>query len=244
VSLALKACRTFRVESRFPSPIPMIRSRDIAWTRDLGARIKSHWQFKGVGIVSFFAIFFLGYFVLLKNPQFPVTIMPLIGADQWIGFHPWTLAFYVSLWLYVQFAPAAISDKRELISFGWGAAGLMIVGFTIFFFWPTCTPRAEIDWEQYSQFSFLKTIDASGNACPSLHVAFAIFFAVWNHRLLRDLRSHGVAFFLNAVWCAGIIFSTVATKQHVVLDVLAGTALGAIAVTAHLYALGADEPAS
>ena len=215
----------------------MIGSRNTAWLRDLGARIQSHWRFKGLGIVGFFAIFFFGYFVLLKNPQFPVTVMPLIAVDRWVGFHPWTLAFYVSLWVYVQFAPGAITDKRELIFFAWGATGLMIVGFVIFFFWPTCAPRAEIDWARYSEFSFLKSIDASGNACPSLHVAFAVFFAVWNHRILRELRSGGLILFLNAFWCFGIVYSTVATKQHVVLDALAGTALGAVAVAAHLCAL-------
>src|SRR5882724_3991255 len=154
----------------------MIRSRETAWPRDLGARFKAHWRFKGIGITVFFTVFFVGYFLLLKNPLFHVTVMPLIVVDRWVGFHPWTLGLYFSLWIYVQFAPAVISDKRELVSFGWGATGLMIVGFAFFFFWPTSTPRAQIDWAQYAEFSFLKTIDASGNACPSLHVAFAVFF--------------------------------------------------------------------
>ena len=215
----------------------MIRSRETAWSREVVARFKSHWRFKGIGITAFFAVFFVGYFALLKNPLFPVTVMPLIAMDRWVGFHPWTLGLYFSLWLYVQFAPGAISDKRELISFGWGAAGLGIIGFVIFLFWPTSTPHSQIDWEQHANFSFLKTIDASGNACPSLHVAFAVFFAVWNHRILRELRSHGMIFFLNAVWCAGIIYSTLATKQHVALDVLSGTFLGGIAVAIHLRAL-------
>jgi membrane-associated phospholipid phosphatase len=39
---------------------------------------------------------------------------------------------------------------------------------------------------------------------------------------------------LNWIWCLGILYSTVATRQHVFLDVLAGAALGAvIAVASH-----------
>jgi membrane-associated phospholipid phosphatase len=39
---------------------------------------------------------------------------------------------------------------------------------------------------------------------------------------------------INAAWCGAIICSTLTTKQHVVLDVLAGAALGGIAAGLHL----------
>jgi membrane-associated phospholipid phosphatase len=39
---------------------------------------------------------------------------------------------------------------------------------------------------------------------------------------------------LNWLWCAGILYSTVATRQHVALDVLAGAALGAAVAVVHL----------
>jgi hypothetical protein len=219
----------------------MTAPRDQSWFRELGARVKSHWRFKAIGTIGFFAAFFLGYFVLLRHPLFDVTLMPLLAVDRWLAFRPWTLSLYVSLWLYVQFAPAAIADRRTLISFAWGATGLMLAGFALFFFWPTRTPPAEIDWARHAQFSRLKTVDASGNACPSLHVAFAVFFAVWNHRLLRELRARAWMLWLNSAWCIGIIYSTLATKQHVALDALAGTVLGAIAVAIHLGVLASQR---
>ncbi len=70
--------------------------------------------------------------------------------------------------------------------------------------------------------------DASGNACPSLHVAFAVFTAVWFGHLLRQMKAGGLARSLNWLWCAGILYSTIATRQHVALDVLAGAVLGAV----------------
>ena len=38
----------------------------------------------------------------------------------------------------------------------------------------------------------------------------------------------------NWLWCLGILYSTVAIRQHVVLDVLAGAGLGAVVAAVHL----------
>ncbi len=73
----------------------------------------------------------------------------------------------------------------------------------------------------------MKSVDAAGNACPSLHVAFAIFTALWLARLLREVMAPLAVRLFNAGWCAAIIYSTLATKQHVAVDVFAGTTLGA-----------------
>ena len=93
---------------------------------------------------------------------------------------------------------------------------------------------SDADWSRYPAFAFLQSVDASGNACPSLHVAFAMFTAVWLGRLLRQMGAgRGVRAF-NWLWCLGIFYSTVAIRQHVALDVLAGAGLGAAVSVAHL----------
>jgi membrane-associated phospholipid phosphatase len=38
----------------------------------------------------------------------------------------------------------------------------------------------------------------------------------------------------NWLWCLGILYSTVAIRQHVALDVLAGAGLGAAVAVVHL----------
>ena len=38
----------------------------------------------------------------------------------------------------------------------------------------------------------------------------------------------------NWTWCTGIIYSTLATRQHVAVDVLAGLMLGVLAATLSL----------
>jgi len=49
------------------------------------------------------------------------------------------------------------------------------------------------------------------------------------HQLLRRFRSPAWLLIFNFLWCAGIIYSTLATRQHVAVDVLAGLALGSLA---------------
>jgi membrane-associated phospholipid phosphatase len=85
--------------------------------------------------------------------------------------------------------------------------------------------------------SFLRTMDVAANACPSLHAAFAVFTAIWFERLLRELGVGRFVRALNWLWCLGILYSTLAIRQHVVLDTLAGAILGAIIAALHIRAL-------
>jgi membrane-associated phospholipid phosphatase len=102
-------------------------------------------------------------------------------------------------------------------------------------------PSSDIVWSQHPLTAFLKNVDASGNACPSLHVAFAVFTLGWLHRLLHEMGAGLTIKTVNWLWCAAIVYSTIATRQHVVLDVVAGAALGAIIVTANLLWLRRAE---
>lgn len=201
-------------------------------------RVWKWWPAKAAGTTLAMVVFFVGYFWVLRNPPHTPTIMPLTAVDRWIGFWPGALPVYFSLWFYVSLAPALAADRRELVSIGGAWVVLSVVGLACFFFWPTTIPRAEVDWSLHPFFQFLKSVDLSGNACPSLHVAFAVFSAVWFTRLLRQMRAGRVVRAFNWVWCAGILYSTIATRQHVSLDVLAGAALGALVGWAHLRWLG------
>ena len=106
---------------------------------------------------------------------------------------------------------------------------MCVMGLLIFYFWPTASPSPDIDWTQYPDMDILKNIDASGNAFPSLHVATAIFSGAWFQRLLRRFGAPQWALALNWIWCAGIVYSTLAIRQHVAVDVAAGLLLGAVA---------------
>lgn len=198
-----------------------------AWLREAGRRVLVWWPVKMVGTILGMVAFFAAYFWLLRHPQAPTTIMPLTAVDHWIGIQPGAVALYFSLWFYVSLVPALIIDRRELIACGLGWLAVSAIGLGIFLFWPTAVPPTDIDWSRHPSLAFLKSADAAGNACPSLHVAFAVFSACWFLRLLRELGAGRVARVLNGLWCLGILYSTMATRQHVFLDVVAGAALGA-----------------
>ena len=200
----------------------------------VASRVRTWWPAKMLGTTLGMTVFFVVYFWVMDHPFFAITGMPLTAVDRWIGFQPAALPLYLSLWFYVSLAPALLVDRRELISYGLAWVALSAIGLGIFFFWPTAVVPPDIDWSRYPAFEFLKAADVAGNACPSLHVAFAVFTAVWFTRLLRQMDAGNLLRSLNWLWCLGILYSTVAIRQHVVLDVLAGAVLGAVVAAAHL----------
>ena len=110
--------------------------------------------------------------------------------------------------------------------YGLWAAALCLTGLGIFYAWPTAVPPLTFDVSGYAGFQMLQGVDASGNACPSMHVAIAIFTAARIEHVLRGAGAPRTLRALNIAWFAAIAWSTLAVKQHVVLDVLAGAALG------------------
>ena len=189
----------------------------------------THVYMKAIGTPLFIALFFGAYFYILKNPAYPVTVMPVIALDRWIPFQPWAFYVYITLWVYVSLPPALLASRLELYRYGGAMAATCLTGLGIFYFWPTAAPVPEVDWTRYPGMVFLKNLDASGNACPSLHVGTAVFSGIWLHHLLRRFSAPLSILVINGVWCAGIVYSTVAVRQHVVVDVIAGLALGALA---------------
>ncbi len=212
------------------------------WLRQIGPRLRALWLAKMIGMTLGMTAFFVAYFATLNHPLFPVTTIPLTAIDRLVGFRPEALPLYLSLWLYVSLAPALLKNRRELMSYALAAVMLSVIGLGIFLIWPTAVPRFEIDWSRHAFFSFLKSADAAGNACPSLHAAFAVFTAVWLEHLLREMSAGRLVRALNWLWCLGILYSTVAVRQHVALDTLSGAVVGAIVALPHLRVLRRDYP--
>ena len=67
-----------------------------------------HLLLKVAGVTAFMWVFFLGYFQTLREPVYPVLLMPLTALDALIPFQPGMFWAYVSLWLYVGLAPGLV----------------------------------------------------------------------------------------------------------------------------------------
>ena len=209
---------------------PAISPTPSPWQQAVWQRMRQHFWLKLVGISFFMTVFFSLYFYTLRHPARPVQEMPLTALDHAIGVQPLALLAYVSLWVYVGLAPGLLLRLREVFTYGLWAAALCLVGLGIFYLYPTAVPRPAlpVDVAKHPAFVLLQGVDAAGNACPSLHVATALFTALWVQHLFAALAVPRWLRAGNVLWVLLIIYSTLAIKQHVVLDALAGAALGAV----------------
>jgi membrane-associated phospholipid phosphatase len=211
---------THPAEPRVPPPPPS------AWKAELGLRMRRHFVLKLVGTTAFTWLFFIGYFHLLRQPVNPVSVMPLLALDHWVPFQPRWLPIYLSLWFYVGIAPGLQRSFAQLMVYGLWVGALCLTGLALFYFWPTEIPALMPHTAGFAGFSLLRGVDAAGNACPSMHVAVAMFSALWIDRVLHLIQTPTALRLVNAAWFLAIAYSTLAIKQHVVLDVLAGALLG------------------
>jgi len=202
------------------SPVPL------AWYRQLAAVVTQHLWLKTTVTPVFIALFFGAYLYLLKSPAYPTTVMPFTALDHFIGFEPRAIWLYVSLWVYVSLPPVLLGTRRELFDYAAAMAATCLMGLLIFYFWPTAVPAAQVDWALYPGMDFLKSMDVGGNAFPSLHVATAAFSALWFNFILSRFGAPRWVLGVNWAWCTGIVYSTVAIRQHVVVDVVAGLVMG------------------
>jgi len=73
-------------------------------------------------------------------------------------------------WHRLAAAAALLATRRELSDYALVMAGTCLFGLIVFYFWPTAVPPADVDWAEYPQVNFLKELDASGDAFPSVDV--------------------------------------------------------------------------
>ena len=196
------------------------------WTVEIALRMRRHFLLKLFGTTAWVSVFFIGYFWLLRTPAYPALVMPLTALDHLIPFQPVMLGAYLSLWLYVGIAPGLQLGVRELLVYGLWVGALGLTGLGLFYFWPTAVPPLAFDVSHHPGFAMLQGVDASGNACPSMHVAIAMFTVIWIEHLLRGARAPLGLRAINVAWFLAISWATLAIKQHVVMDVLAGGLLG------------------
>ena len=200
------------------------------WSAELGTRARRHFLLTLIGTTAFTFVFFVGYLYIQRHPAYPLTVMPLTVLDRLIPFQPHALFAYLSLWVYVGVGPGLQRTRTDILVYTAWMGALCLVGLGIFYFLPTQVPPPILDVSKSVGFAMLRQLDAAGNACPSMHVAVALFTAVRIDDVLRCARSPTPLRLANAACFAAIAYSTLAVKQHVVLDVVAGALMGAVFV--------------
>lgn len=206
-------------------------------TQDLTVlrRIRSSSIEKSLGPTISITVFFVLYFYILEHPSSIPRLIPVLPIDLWMPVISWSAWIYFSLWVYICIPQALMVDRRVMLYYLGGAVLLSIIGLSIFFFYPSAVPAWEIDWSRYPTLEFLKNSDSAGNACPSLHVGFAMFSGCWLVWLIRRLGLAPVWGILSILWGLAIIVSTMTTKQHLFIDVIFGFLLGGLVFWVNIF---------
>ena len=200
----------------------------VPWHTEFRRRLGTDWLVKMTGTTLSIAGFFVVFFWVMHNPRAAHTVMPLTVIDRWVTVSDQAMVLYSSLWLYISLAPALAKDRVELVNCARDAALMASIGLAVFWLFPTTVPDFAVDWTQYPALQMLKAADVGGNVFPSLHVAFAALVAVQLKRQLSSLNAPAWVHVANVLWALGIIYSTLATRQHVLVDVLGGLLLAGI----------------
>jgi membrane-associated phospholipid phosphatase len=169
------------------------------------------------------------YFVFADLTRGRPAHAPAIALDALFQLEPAWMLVYGSLYPFVVPLPLLVVRERELLRRAMqGYLAVMLVSYAGFLLYPTVAPRpAEVPGDGFAAWTLriAYDIDPPHGCFPSLHVAYAFVSALTCYRVHRGVGAAA------ALWAALIGLSTLYTKQHYFVDVIAG-ALAAFAAYA------------
>ncbi len=181
---------------------------------------KKKWLIVAAGYIVFCLLYTLtGNFHLTTPTQLAPSVI-----DEKTPFLAWTVWIYNSQFFFLAFNIYLMREPRNLSRTLYAMASVSLFSFCIFAIYPTSLPRdfATGDGLTATAFQSLYAIDSSANCFPSLHVALAWIAAI---AVLNERKSFG---FVVCFWAMLITLSTMTTKQHYFIDVIAGLVLAAL----------------
>jgi membrane-associated phospholipid phosphatase len=171
-------------------------------------------------------LFWDGYFRLEHIAHPSVTQMPALAVDRMIPFTPGAAFIYVSQFVTMPLVIWLMTSRRQLLRCCSGLLLLIGVSFLVFYCWPTAVARPEVVPGRFFIYDLVVGADQNRNACPSLHAAFGVFTAGCAWEVFQGWKHSRWLIGMSWVWTAAILASTLLIKQHVFLDLLAGSLLG------------------
>lgn len=152
---------------------------------------------------------------------------PALPLDGLVPVEPVWALVYGALYLFLILLPVFVVRQPEPIRRTvWAYLFVWITAYLCFLAYPTAAPRPPgLAGHGFASWGlrFLYEADPPFNCFPSLHVAHSFVSALAVGRVHRRLGS-------AAVLCASLVaVSTLFSKQHYVLDVVAGAGLAALA---------------
>ncbi len=198
-------------------------ARELTW-RDM-VKLATRPQPVTVPMVALFAI--IPIYLFIGAPGAGQTLhVPEIALDRTFSLVPGWSGIYGSLFL-AALLPAFVVHQQELVRRTILAfLTIWLVAFAIFLTYPTLTPRPpKVVGDSFADWGLrlIYSSDTKYNCFPSLHVAQCYLAALICSRVHRGVGAAAI------VWASLVALSTLFTKQHYVLDVLAGMVLAYLA---------------
>jgi membrane-associated phospholipid phosphatase len=187
-------------------------------------RLKSELPLKLTLLVVLNLCVYVPYLFLQRHHFFPATNMSPGFLDRMIPFSDQTTWLYLSIYLLMPIGPFLMNTRLEILRY---AAGIFIISLlvnAIFLFWPTYCPRPDATGTR-AIYRALVSFDQPYHAFPSLHAAFAVYSACCGGLVFRELHLRWPWRIGLWLWALLILLATLATKQHVIVDIAAGSAL-------------------
>ncbi|MBI2711677.1 MAG: phosphatase PAP2 family protein [Bdellovibrio sp.] len=153
---------------------------------------------------------------------FEPRLLPFWWIDRAVPFIPETVWIYTSEYYFFIVVYLTCKDIVNLNKYFYSFLVLQAVCVLMFWVWPTTYPRdifplpSDLDPLTHFIFSSLRAADTPANCCPSLHVS-SVYLS--SFIFLDDQRKKFPFFFL---WATAIAVTTLTTKQHYLVDVIAG----------------------
>ena len=194
---------------------------DVLGARSLHGRVRTQWQAKLWVGALLTALFLGGYFTAQRVTLREPFAVPTTALDDWIGFNPAWVYAYQSLYALLPVAWLA-GSREELRRYIQGFLIVSITGLLCFVLFPTTVPRPTVVGDPVPLYRLLIDYDRPLNCLPSLHVALAIYSTCFAATVFPNRWTR----WSLVAWCLLISYATLAIKQHVLLDVLAGVAVG------------------
>ncbi|MEZ0266336.1 MAG: phosphatase PAP2 family protein [Phycisphaerae bacterium] len=189
-------------------------------------------------LVPFFAVC---YYLPQWLPLAARREIPLLAIDRAVPFQPGWIWPYMSMYLLLPLPPVLSIRADHLRRYSLGMA-LMFVTCCVFFFgYPIAYPRPELPADADWFYRHIAAIDQPINSLPSLHAGLTVYALLYARRALADLGQRTLIplLVLGWIWAVLILYGTLATKQHYLVDLPAGAV---VAWVAHYVAWrGADR---
>ena len=162
------------------------------------------------------------YMLLQQFALHSVTWLNETDFDRMVPIVPSAIYVYFSYYLLLLWAGSAVPDAN-FAKFLRAVCMVTLVSHLTFFFFPTGLARDAMEAiETPALYDWLVSVEKPRNCLPSLHASLATLaaLALWSRGKLVGI--------LGALWMVAILWSAIAIRQHILIDLAAGVVLAMV----------------